>query len=127
MRRIVLILSAVAWGCSLVACAVDQPESDPTYTYYADVVPLLQTSCTRCHYEDGNGTGDFNDQELVLQLAEYMLERVDAGEMPPPAGDPSCENYVDSDRLTLSPEHRDLLATWIEEGKPLGRPEEIAA
>jgi hypothetical protein len=51
-----------------------------------------------------------------------MLQRIDAGEMPPPAADPNCNPYQDSERLWMEPADRDRLAEWVAGGKPIGDP-----
>ena len=91
-------------------------------TYYADVRPMLDKHCVRCHIEGGLGLGDFTNQAVVEGMAERMLTRVDAGTMPPPASDPDCRDYAGSDYLNVDDEERQVLADWIEGGLPLGAP-----
>ncbi len=97
-------------------------EPETTTSWYADISPLLQTHCTRCHYEGGLGTGDFYDYETASAFAEIMLAAIDAQEMPPATSDPECRDYVGSEHLNLPDEGRALLATWLKEGTPEGDP-----
>ena len=103
---------------SLVGCAGTEPTTD--VTWYEDIEPMVNTYCVRCHQDGGSGIGDFTRQEIFSALAEVALGRIDAGEMPPPAADPDCRDYKASERMWLPDEQRDLLATWIQGGKPLG-------
>lgn len=91
-------------------------------TWYADVQPILQQHCTRCHESGGLGTGDFTDYETSAAMAEIMLSQIDAGHMPPPASDPECRDYAGSDTLVMAEGARDTLAAWIEDGRPEGDP-----
>lgn len=119
MYRSILVFSSLL---SLVACAGGEDDSSSTTTYYADVLPLLDQNCLRCHTAGGAGTGDFTDPETTAAFAELMLNRIDSGEMPPAAADPECRDYLGSDHLTMPQENRDVLAAWIDAGTPLGDP-----
>jgi hypothetical protein len=88
--------------------------------WYRDVSPILQTHCTRCHYEDGLGTGDFNDFDTAKAMSEVMLSQIDAGLMPPPTSDPDCRDYVGSESMHLPEEARQTLQAWVEGGTPKG-------
>ena len=94
----------------------------PTVTWHADVAPMLQTYCGRCHYDDGLGTGDFSDYTTAAAMASIMLTQIDADQMPPAASEPECRDYHGSEFMFLPEEARDTLATWIDEGTPEGDP-----
>jgi len=120
---------AVAILASLIACSDNESGNDnnttdqtATVTYYQDVQPILNTYCTRCHQEGGQGVGDFNNPDDVLVLASQMMAQLDAGTMPPPASDPDCRDYLGSDRLVIAPGTKETIRTWIAEGKVLGTP-----
>jgi hypothetical protein len=115
--RAVLLVPILLAGCA--------PTQAPTW--HADVGPMMDTYCTRCHFEGGPGTGDFTRFDEAVAWAEPGLARVDAGEMPPPASDPSCRSYHGHEHMTLPGEARDLLADWIDGGKAEGDPEEAVA
>lgn len=91
-------------------------------TYYRDVEPVLQQHCVRCHQDGGLGPGDYEDPDTVVALAPALLGAMDAGRMPPPASDPDCMDYLGSEHLTLPQDARDVVASWIDEGTPLGDP-----
>ncbi len=111
------VLSILSLG--MVACTGDTTSDsagasvDGT-TWHADVSPVLQTHCTRCHYADGIGTGDFTDYATASAMAEVMLEQIDAGLMPPPASDPECRDYRGSEGMHLSDGAREVLAAWVD-------------
>jgi mono/diheme cytochrome c family protein len=81
------------------------PPGEPTVTWAEDILPIYERSCAVCHGEDGNQTfmGTF---EAFSALGELALDRVSAGEMPPPA----------STVPPLSAEEAQLLETWVQEG-----------
>jgi hypothetical protein len=110
---------------SLSACGGDDDPSGgevagPPPTFFRDISPITDRYCIRCHDGAGLGPGDFRDPAVVEPLAELMLARMDAGEMPPPAADPDCNAYQDADRLFLDPADRDLFARWVDTGKSRG-------
>lgn len=109
------MIGFVAAGCS---GSSGDPDAGPTY--WADVRPILDESCVRCHTDGGLAPISFDDPAVVVALANTIAARVDAGTMPPPAPDPSCADYVDSDRYTLDDAEKAVLHQWIEAGTPLG-------
>ena len=125
MMRLLLVSVCLAslWGLS--GCGPTEGEDvdpvvEPEVTYYRDIEPVIDRWCVRCHRPDGPGSADFTDPGVVSVLAEYMLDRIDVGEMPPPVADPDCRPYWGHEELTLPLEARDLIARWIELEKPLG-------
>lgn len=97
--------------------------SEPDTTFVRDVRPLLNDDCGRCHYAGGPGTGDFLDYATASAWAEIMVDRIESGQMPPPAADPTCHPYQDADLVELDPQLVPTLARWIALGKPEGDPE----
>ncbi|MEQ1570747.1 MAG: hypothetical protein ABMA64_34275 [Myxococcota bacterium] len=93
--------------------------SDPV-TFHQHVAPLLGESCARCHNPVGLGPGDYLDYATASAWAEVMIDRIDAGEMPPPAADPACHPYQDAEVYQVNPALRDLLQRWVDQGKPEG-------
>lgn len=123
--KIVLIALITLIALPLSGCSVD---SDPTPkegpTYYADVAPVLQTYCTRCHSASGQGPGDFDDPDTVVSMGELIAGNVAAGLMPPPAADPTCADYEGSERMLIPEDAKAILSDWVDSGKQLGSPDE---
>lgn len=90
-------------------------------TYHKDLRPMLDQYCTRCHYEGGQGPGDFTKAQTVVALGEVMLNAVESRRMPPPAADPSCRDYLSSERMFVSDADKLLLKQWVDEGKVVGQ------
>lgn len=122
MARFVSLVLALP-ALLLIGCPSEgEPEPAPQtdFTYYADIKPMLDTHCTRCHQPGGQGVGDFTNDGEAMALAERMRARVDAGEMPPPVSDPSCRDYEGSEHLSMPEDKRMMLAEWVDGGKPMG-------
>ena len=52
-------------------------DADADVTWYADIQPLMDRHCVRCHYDGGLGV-DIEALRLSL-FAEVMLSRIDSG------------------------------------------------
>jgi hypothetical protein len=135
--HILLTLSAIFCGCGAEAPVKPTPigedsgqegsTPDPdAVNFYADVQPILQQHCVRCHQVDGLGPGDFADPAVVDALAPAIIGAMDGGRMPPPVSDPDCQDYTGSEHLRLPAASRDVIADWIDSGKVLGDPEDAA-
>ena len=85
-------------------------------TYHQDVRPVLHQYCGTCHDGSGIGPGNFMEYESAAIFAQLMLDRIDAGEMPPPAADPDCTEYVGDEWMVMDPAARDVIADWIAGG-----------
>ncbi len=121
MIRTLLPLTVLASALLLVGCPTESaPEATPAPTFYADIKPMLDTHCVRCHQPGGQGVGDFTNDTEAFAMGERMRARVDAGEMPPPVADPTCRDYEGSEHLSMPPEKRATLAAWVDGGKPMG-------
>lgn len=90
-------------------------------TYWADIRPILDWNCARCH-TDGGQAPSFDDAETARALAPLMAAYTAEGRMPPAAPDPSCADYGGSDRFVVDDEEMALLAAWADAGAPLGDP-----
>ncbi len=91
-------------------------------TWHQDVQPMLNSHCTRCHYEGGLGPGDFTDLETVRALGPAMVGAMEAGEMPPAAADPTCREYKGSEHLNLPADDAATFAAWLDADTPEGDP-----
>jgi hypothetical protein len=108
---------------ALFACATDDgntTEDTAGVTYYADVRPILDKACVRCHTDDGIAPVSFDDPAQAAGLASAMVEETAAGRMPPPAPDATCRDYESSERFSLTNDEKATLAAWADAGAPLG-------
>lgn len=103
----------------LVGCDKAAEESDGP-TYYADVKPILDQNCMRCHAEGGVAPSSFTSPEIVKTLSPLIKTYVESGYMPPPAPNPECAAYEDSERYTLDENEKSVLLDWIATGMALG-------
>ena len=71
----------------------------------------------------GEGPGmEIFQMPPLLKPRSLMLNAIDDGRMPPPASDPSCKEYIGYEAMTISQEERDLLSSWIDQGRSFGDP-----
>lgn len=106
----------------LIACSVDSPApvpEDSGPSYWRDARPVIDANCARCHTDDGIATS-FDDPATVQALAPTIAAYTAAGTMPPPAPNPECRDYADSEKYTLTDEEQAVLQTWADAGAPLG-------
>ena len=96
------------------------PPAATPITWYQDVAPIIHDKCVGCHHSDG-GIAPFALEtfEQAGPIAGFMLEKVEAGEMPPwsarDAADCAPEhNWKDDARL--SDEQLATLQTWVSDG-----------
>ena len=106
----------------LMACGSkeNQDQLQEKYTYYRDVQPILAKHCVRCHHDEGQGVGDFLNEEDVIALAPQIVNSIESGRMPPPASDPNCHDYIGSDFMFLEQDKKEIIKEWVESGSPLG-------
>lgn len=102
-----------------IACDVDAPPTESGPTYYADVRPILDQTCARCH-TDGALAFSLDEATTAQGMASAIATAVTEGRMPPAAPDPACREYTDSARFTLTDEQRATLDAWASAGAPLG-------
>ncbi|MFZ5476093.1 MAG: hypothetical protein ACOZNI_04905 [Myxococcota bacterium] len=111
----------------LIACVQPPNDGGPKEgadappTFYADVRPILDLNCARCH-TDGGPAPSFDAAEDVVAMAGAIKSYTQAGVMPLAAPDPDCADYVGSERLVLADEDAAVLAAWADAGAPLGDP-----
>jgi len=123
ISRCVLFAATLAAVVSSVACA------GPTWTFEADVRPILKTHCFQCHGEESVNKGHL-DVRLVRLLVSggdsgaavmpgkavdsLLIERLESGEMPP------GEKKVSAEELRV-------IREWIDQGIRTARPEPASA
>jgi hypothetical protein len=107
---------------ALIACDAKEtpaPGVEGGPTYYADIRPILDKSCARCHTEGGIAFS-MDEAATAQGMAAAMKTAVQSGRMPPPAPDPECRDYSASERFTLTDAERATIAAWADAEAPLG-------
>ena len=90
-------------------------------TYHEHVRPIMEASCNACHSAGQiAGYAPFDHAEDVVWAAQDIRFHVVNGLMPPWM--PSRENLPLKHDRSLSPEEIALIASWVDEGAPLGDP-----
>jgi hypothetical protein len=125
-RAAARLLSYIPLTLLAVACGGSgDDDTSPTpqpITWYKDIQPVVDRTCMRCHYENGPANTDFSSYEKAAPYAELMAGYVEQGEMPPPAADPGCRDYVGSERRFISEEEKALIIAWAGSGATEGNP-----
>ena len=103
----------------LLAC---NGAEDTAPTWYADVKPVLDTNCTRCHQPEGLGPGDFTTRDTAFALGERIVTRAAEQTMPPVSADPDCRPYQGSEHMRMADEDLQTVEAWLEAGGPEGDP-----
>jgi hypothetical protein len=111
------MLMSLMW----LACSGGGAEesAEPAPTYYADVRPILDATCARCHNAEGIAAS-FDDPAAAQGLAATMKAYTQSGYMPPPAPASDCRDYASSERFTLTDAQKATIAAWADAGAPLG-------
>ena len=108
----VTISRAKADGCAL---DLNPPQ---TLSYSADIAPLLQQNCVRCHSPGNIAPWAMTNYDIVQAYAPLIKEAVLTGEMPPWHADPFYQTFAND--VSLKPEQAAALVQWINEGAPRG-------
>ncbi len=113
----------------VVACAPSAKKGERAQapTWHSDVQRIVDTHCTRCHQAEGTAPVDLTTRAAVEQWSDRMLERMLAGEMPPPVSEPDCRDYVGSEHLSLPADAVVAFEEWMDAGMPEGDPADSTA
>jgi peroxiredoxin len=103
-------------GC-LIARVV-KPKAEGAVTYNKQVVRIMQQRCQECHRPGHVGPMSLLTYEKAVTWSETIREVVSDRRMPPWHADPRYGNF--SNDRSLSPEDRDTLLAWIDQGCPRG-------
>lgn len=87
-------------------------------TYAADIAPLLQAKCLRCHSEGNIGTWAMTNHTIVSNFSLSIKNEVLARRMPPWHADTQYGTFTNDNSLT--PDEAALLIQWINDGAPRG-------
>ena len=108
-----------------VAISRTKPEGCPitfnpsqAVSYSANIAPLLQDKCVRCHSPGNIAPWAMTNYDVVRSYAQSAKHQVLAGEMPPWHADPFYGAFTNDSSLT--PAQAAMLVQWINDGAPRG-------
>lgn len=110
-----------AVGCYIGRVDDTEPRGDVTFT--KDIAPILNDRCVSCHREGEIAPFTLTSYDDVLGWEDTILEVIADNRMPPWFADPKHGKFSNDARLT--PQQRELIATWIENGMPEGAAEDL--
>jgi hypothetical protein len=123
----VLVLTAcVGLGCSANdAKRADNGEGEgegegdvATPTWYADVKPLVESSCVSCHQDGGVGTFSLDGMDATKLVGSAVADAVHNRRMPPWKAVDGCDDYRGD--LSLTDDEIDTIVAWVDGGMPSG-------
>jgi len=95
--------------------------SDREITYAADVAPILQQNCVRCHHPGTSAPMALESYEQVRRWAQRIKTAVEARMMPPGWYIDRTVGVQDfKNDPSLSDEQIQTIAQWVDKGAPLG-------
>lgn len=103
---------------AVVVAACGKPASGPTY--YADVKPIVDARCTKCHVAGGIAPFALGTYAELVAKKDKLHDAVRDRIMPPWMPDDHCNSYL-GDR-TLTDDQRSLIVRWVESGALVGEP-----
>ncbi len=114
----------------LAACDTEQtpPPEAASVTFHRDVRPLIERSCTSCHFAGGPTPYDFtvaSDAASAPPWSQAAVDAVLSGAMPPWMASDDCRDVRYARRL--SDEEHAVFRAWADEGFAMGSPADFAA
>lgn len=98
---------------------------DGTFTFYRDLLPVVQTRCIGCHSDGNIAPFSLQRYEDAWPWREAIGAAVAAGTMPPWLPGPDCNSYAHDP--TLSDDERAIVQGWVDEDGPRGNPDDAPA
>ncbi|QDS94083.1 Thiol-disulfide oxidoreductase ResA [Roseimaritima multifibrata] len=105
-----------AVGCHIGRLKTLEPHGDVTYTKH--IAPIMNAHCVSCHREGEIAPFTLSSYDDLIGWEETILEVLDDKRMPPWSANPAHGSF--SNDPSLSPEDRQLLETWVDNGMPEG-------
>ena len=103
-------------GCLINFAARDAHEQAPP-SYSADVAPILENHCVKCHHVGGIAPWAMTEHAMVQGWSRMMKEVLLTRRMPPGQLDPHVGRPI-QEAAGLSPEELQTLVHWIDAGAP---------
>ena len=101
-----------------VGHAVTLPGSSNIPDYVAEIAPILQARCVRCHSEGGIAPWAMTNHTIVQDYGDRLKDEVLSARMPPWHADPHVGGF--SNDSSLRPDEADKLIRWLNAGAPRG-------
>lgn len=115
MPRFAILLAALGLAAlGLTACDV------PAYDYYVDAKPIIDANCAGCHRAGDIGPFALTTFDEIQSVAPLLAPAIENDTMPPWGADSECNEYLHDS--SLSPEDKEILLTWLDQGTPPGDP-----
>jgi hypothetical protein len=122
-RWIGLAIAASALLVPGLASAQESVDDAPTYS--ADIAPIIQDVCMRCHVEGGLGPFTLTSYDEVRRYASRIRKSVLERSMPPWHLDPTIGIQAYNNDISLSREQVDMVLAWVDAGTPEGDPADL--
>jgi peroxiredoxin len=106
-----------ASGCLINFPARDKHQKDKI-SYVKDIVPILKDNCISCHHDGGIAPWAMSSHAMVQGWSKMMEEVVMTRRMPPGQIDTHVGKTI-KDFAEITPEEKQTLIHWINEGAPL--------
>ena len=110
-----------AAGCLIGRVPKIAPRGDVTYSN--QIARIFQNQCVECHRPGEIGPFPMTSYDEVSGWGEMIQEVIDDGRMPPWHANPAHGVFRNERRLT--PEEKQLIATWVANGQPEGNPADL--
>ena len=124
-RKCVLRLALLAALAAVPAAALAQAPAADEVTFTRDVAPILQRSCQSCHRQGEMAPMSLVTYQEVRPWARSIKNRVVNREMPPWHIDKNIGIQKFKNDTSLSDEEIALVANWVDNGAPLGNPDDM--
>ena len=130
MPRVTASTSSTAVGaaaaCGLAASLVlARPALATPPTFSADVAPILQRACQRCHQETGIGPMALVTYGEVRPWARQIRDRVERRIMPPWHIDRTVGIQAFKNDASLTDDEIGTIVRWVDAGAPEGDPADL--
>lgn len=117
----IAVAETEAVGCHIGRVKSSPPTGDITYSKH--IAPIFNDRCVGCHRNGEIAPFTLGSYDDVLGWEDTILEVIADNRMPPWYADPNHGTFANDARLT--PQQRDLIETWIDNGMPEGDPNDL--
>ena len=120
MRRLLVVV--VPLGVCLVVVASVSALRGGSKVTFADVAPIFADKCAGCHTVGGIAPFPLTSAADARQWAPLIEAATQARIMPPWPPGPDSPAFVGQSRRQLTGRELTLIAQWVKDGAPAGRP-----